>query len=188
MESLRPRSRRRHVTQREMAAKPADARSKTRRQSECVDWMSRILAASGRLAEGVQAAEMSVRAAPGTPEGLEQQAALYAATGDVRMLELVARDLRRSFPDRPSAPYYAAATEFFQTGSTRRSRSSNMQRSVLLPLRRTQPPRRCPRAARTHRAGADGVPDRARTESARQRDLPECRIARADGRKRPGRR
>ena len=75
--------------------------------------MSRILAATGRVAEGVQAAEMAARAAPGSPEGLEQQAALHAGTGDVRMLDIIAWELRRSFPDRPSALYYAAATEFF---------------------------------------------------------------------------
>jgi spermidine synthase len=103
------------VTHREIAATALLTRAIERRADNPNAWigMSRILAASGRFGEGVQAAEMAARAAPESPEGLEQQAALYAAAGDVRMLDVLARELRRSFPDRPSAPYYAAATEFF---------------------------------------------------------------------------
>ncbi len=103
------------ATQREAGATALLNRAIARHAENPNAWIaiSRMLAAGGRVAEALHAAEMATSAAPAAPDGLEQQAALYADSGDVRMLAVVAGALRRSFPNRPSAPYYAAASEFF---------------------------------------------------------------------------
>ena len=73
---------------------------------------SRLLAASGSGEDALEAARRAAALEPARSEPLEQQASLFAETGDTVRLDSIVDDLRKVGPDRAVTHYYAAVAAF----------------------------------------------------------------------------
>jgi spermidine synthase len=85
--------------------------------------LSRLLAASGDVKGGVDAAADALRIAPDEPRAAEQLASVYADAGDGDRLAPLAEAMVRRFPTRADPRYYLA-TALFLHGETPQARDA----------------------------------------------------------------
>jgi spermidine synthase len=76
--------------------------------------LSRLHVSAGHIEAALHAAMAACRITPLDPAALEQLASLYSDAGDAGMLAPIAGLLLQRFPERASAAYYGAASEFLQ--------------------------------------------------------------------------
>jgi spermidine synthase len=76
--------------------------------------MSKLLAASGSIEDGIRVAEHASRIEPIDPAALEQLASVLSEVGDVNRLDAVARHMQRLQPERATTSYYGAAVRFLR--------------------------------------------------------------------------
>ncbi len=85
--------------------------------------LSRLLAASGDVQGGIEAATEALRIAPDEPRAAEQLASVYADAGDGDRLAPLAEAMVRRFPTRADPRYYLA-TALFLHGETPQARDT----------------------------------------------------------------
>jgi Flp pilus assembly protein TadD len=85
--------------------------------------LSRLLASSGDVQGGIDAATGALTVAPEEPRAAEQLASVYADAGDGDRLAPLAEAMARRFPSRADPRYYLA-TAFFLHGQTPQARDT----------------------------------------------------------------